>query len=85
LQLERGHDGIEVPPTDGTFVINIGDMMACWTNDRFASTPHGVINRSGHERYSVPYFAIPDLIAVVSCVPSCMGLAVREISAVARR
>jgi isopenicillin N synthase-like dioxygenase len=73
LQVERGGDWIEVPPIAGTYVINIGDMMARWTNDRFASTPHRVINRSGNERYSIPYFAIPDFDAVVSCVPSCMG------------
>jgi isopenicillin N synthase-like dioxygenase len=73
LQVERNGDWIEVPPITGTYVINIGDMMARWTNDRFASTPHRVINRSGKERYSVPYFAIPDFDAVVSCLPSCMG------------
>jgi isopenicillin N synthase-like dioxygenase len=73
LQVEREGEWIEAPPRPGTFVINIGDMMACWTNDRFASTPHRVINRSGLERYSVPFFAIPDFDAVVSCLPSCAG------------
>lgn len=73
LQVKRGGDWLEMPPIEGTYVINIGDMMARWTNDRFASTPHRVINRSGKERYSIPYFAIPDFDAVVSCVPSCMG------------
>jgi len=73
LQVERGGNWLEVPPREGTYVINIGDMMARWTNDRFASTPHRVINRSGNERYSIPYFAIPDFDAVVSCLPSCMG------------
>jgi len=73
LQVERGGDWLEVPPIEGTYVINIGDMMARWTNDRFASTPHRVINRSGKKRYSIPYFAIPDFDAVVSCLPSCMG------------
>jgi isopenicillin N synthase-like dioxygenase len=73
LQVERNGDWIEVPPIAGTYVINIGDMMARWTNDRFTSTPHRVINRSGKERYSIPYFAIPDFDAVVACLPSCKG------------
>jgi isopenicillin N synthase-like dioxygenase len=40
----------------GTFVINIADCMARWTNDIFQSTIHRAINRSGVERYSVPMF-----------------------------
>ncbi|MBI3706583.1 MAG: isopenicillin N synthase family oxygenase [Proteobacteria bacterium] len=73
LQVQSGPGWIAAPPIAGSFVINIGDMMARWTNDRFASTPHRVINASGRERFSVPYFAIPDFDAVVECLPSCNG------------
>lgn len=47
---------IDVPPIPGTLVINIGDLLERWSNDRFASTPHRVINRSGNERYSLATF-----------------------------
>ena len=64
---------VTAPPVDGSFVINIGNYMARWTNDRYRSTMHRVVNRSGTERYSIPYFAIPDIDAVIECLPTCQG------------
>lgn len=55
---------IEAPPIDGTYVVNIGDMMEAWTNGRFRSTLHRVVN-NGHERYSMPYFQAADFDAVI--------------------
>jgi isopenicillin N synthase-like dioxygenase len=49
----------------GTFVINIADCMARWTNDAFQSTIHRAINRSGVERYSVPMFFGADYSVVI--------------------
>ena len=56
---------IPAPPIDGTLVINVADLLARWTNDRYASTPHRVINRSGRERLSIATFHDPDYQAVV--------------------
>jgi isopenicillin N synthase-like dioxygenase len=72
----RGKDGgwIEAPPIPGTLIINIGDLLARWTNDLFASTGHRVINRSGRERYSIalfydPHFDTPIEVLDTCCVP----------------
>ena len=46
-------------PIEDTLVVNIGDLMARWTNDQFKSTPHRVINRSGRQRLSIAAFVDP--------------------------
>lgn len=58
IQSKSG-EWVLAPPVPGTFVINIGNAMQIWTNGEFSSTPHRVINRSGVERYSIPFFANP--------------------------
>jgi isopenicillin N synthase-like dioxygenase len=59
------------PLIAGTFLVNLGNMMKRWSNDRFLSTPHGVLNDSGKDRYSIAFFYSPNVDAVIECVPSC--------------
>jgi isopenicillin N synthase-like dioxygenase len=61
----RSGDWVTAPPIAGTFVVNIGDLMARWTNDRFVSTPHRVVNSSGRARYSVGVFFDPAFDTVI--------------------
>ena len=69
----RDGEWVAAPHVPGSFVVNIGDMMACWTNDRFTSNPHRVFNRSGRDRFSIPVFLIPAFDAVVSCIDNCQS------------
>ena len=73
LQVEGPKGWIDVTPICGTYVVNIGEVMARWTNDMFLPTPHRVFNRFGRERYSVPFFALPDWDAVIAPVATCCG------------
>ena len=64
---------ISAPSIPGTFVVNIGQLMARWTNDVYKATTHRVINRSNKERYSIPFFFNPNHYARVQCIPSCQS------------
>jgi len=72
VRMPSGHwRAVEIKP--GTFIVNTGDIMVRWTNGRFLSTKHRVINLSGAERYVFPVFISPDLEAPIECLPSCQG------------
>jgi isopenicillin N synthase-like dioxygenase len=61
------------PLIPGTFLVNLGNMMKRWSNDRFLSTPHGVLNDSGTDRYSIAFFYSPNVASLIECLPSCVG------------
>ena len=61
------------PVIPDTFLVNLGNIMKRWSNDRFLSTPHGVLNDTGKDRYSIAFFYSPNVDAVIECVPSCVG------------
>ena len=69
---DKAGDWIPAPPIPGTFVMNVGDILARWSNDVFVSTPHRVINRSGKERYSQPFFFDPSMDSLIEALPSCV-------------
>ena len=64
---------VKAPVLPGTFLVNTGDMLHRWTNGRFMATPHRVINASGGERLSVPFFFDPNTEALIECLPTCVS------------
>ena len=68
----------EVPPIPGAFVINIGDLMARWTNDRWVSTVHRVVNPPAEEggsdrRQSMAFFHQPNWDAEITVLSACLA------------
>ena len=65
---------VDAPKIEGTFVVNVGDMLHRWSNGILKSTPHRVINRSGKSRYSCPFFFDPHVSADIAPLYSCVSL-----------
>ena len=88
LRIEDAPGGLEVRNRQGewldvaaapdAFVVNIGDLMMHWTNDRWISTLHRVLNPPrdaalGTRRISLVFFHQPNYDALIECLPSCQG------------
>jgi isopenicillin N synthase-like dioxygenase len=64
-------DWISAPPLPGTFVVNIGDELQQWSNDKLHSNYHRVVNLSGADRYSSPFFFHAGYDTIIDCLASC--------------
>jgi isopenicillin N synthase-like dioxygenase len=64
----------DVQPEPGCFLINLGDLTAQWTNDRWRSTLHRVLPPPpGKTRRSVAFFHDGNYDALIECLPTCVS------------
>ncbi len=68
--LSKQHGWIDVPPEEGTIVVNLGDSLQVWTNDIYRAAVHRVLPMKGTGRYSTPYFFNPKNNAVLEPLPA---------------
>lgn len=57
---------------EGAIIVNIGQFLSRWSNDRFRATPHRVLPPKDNDRYSFACFVNTNLEAVAQCLPSCL-------------
>jgi|DeeseametaMP0747_FD_contig_81_517225_length_5076_multi_3_in_0_out_0_4 isopenicillin N synthase-like dioxygenase len=67
---------VPVPIVPGAYIVNLGDLMAQWTNDEWVSTMHRVVNPPrehgvGSRRQSLVFFHQPNYDAPIECIPTC--------------
>jgi len=74
----KSGEWFDVPVVEGALVVNIGDLMAEWTNDRWVSTLHRVVNppsdaANDSRRISLVFFHQPNYDAMITCLPTCLA------------
>lgn len=72
----KAGEWVGVPVVEGTFIVNIGDLMQQWTNDQWSSTMHRVVNppmdsEENKDRMSIVFFHQPNYDAIIDCLPGC--------------
>jgi isopenicillin N synthase-like dioxygenase len=68
----RSGEWTDVVIPDGHLVVNLGDLMAIWTNDRWVSNPHRVVNPPGVDRYSAVLFVTPPFHLRIETLATCV-------------
>ena len=62
-------DWVDAQPMEQALVVNVGDMLHRMSNGKLISTPHRVINATGRERFSVPFFYDPHVSTQIAPLP----------------
>jgi isopenicillin N synthase-like dioxygenase len=69
---QRSGEWTDVVIPDGQLVVNLGDLMAIWTNNRWVSNPHRVVNPAGVDRYAAVLFVTPPFHLRIETLPTCL-------------
>jgi len=71
---ERRQQWIRAPLLEDAFIVNTGELLRSWSNDRFISVKHFANNNTGNDsRYSIPFFLNANSDYRMTCIPSCCG------------
>lgn len=71
--LNANGNWIVVNPIPDTVVVNVGELVARWTNNRLKATQHRVRNLSNHSRYSIAFFLDMDHDAMIEPIETCVS------------
>lgn len=77
--LSKQNEWVPVTSLPDQIVVNVGDMLQRFTNDRLKSTTHRVVNPPrelwGTSRFSIPFFLHPKSAMSLACLDSCIDAA----------
>lgn len=78
LQISVDDKWVDVGLVDDGYVINIGDLLSRWSNNRWTSTLHRVVlpDEAKHrerDRISIPFFFQPTYTAEITTIPTTLG------------
>ncbi|KIW31616.1 uncharacterized protein PV07_03243 [Cladophialophora immunda] len=82
VQDEETGEFLDIDPVPGAYVVNLGNLMARWTNHHYTSNTHRVLNFSATDRYSIPFFYSGNAKYTLETIP---GLEERPQSVAARK
>lgn len=71
--LSPANEWVSARAIPGSFIVNVADFLMRWTNGVYKSTIHRVVNRTGEERYSIPFFFSVNYDSVVETLPTCIS------------
>ena len=72
LSIESDDGWFAVDQEQESFVVNAGDTLRAWSNNRFRSTKHRALNKSEGNRYAIPFFFDPRPDTIIEALAGCI-------------